>query len=353
MKKLFAIILSSMIALSFLGCQNNNPAKSDASEKSVAAGSGESSVESSGESSVQSTAKSSEENPEAKGIYKFTDYESKDVFNIEKVDIDSNRSESFIEELNARVVTYEFYYLSGEYTIKAYVSMPYSCIKTQKPAKCLLYNRGGHWNYGSLSSETLAYTAAVTNRVVVGCEIRGDNGSGGYEQFGGVELNDVYKLIDLCDKRFSFIDMDDFCVMGISRGGMTTYMTARHDKRVKRIIVISGLADLESAYEERKDMQGVLINCIGGSPEQKPEEYKKRSAVNWADEIRIPVLIIHSKGDPKAKYETQGKAMYDKLKDKTECIFISREGDYHGVETSAGARDIPEINKFLGIKVVE
>ena len=74
-------------------------------------------------------------------------------------------------------------------------------------------------------------------------------------------------------------DIDDLCVEGESRGGMMTYMTARQDKRVKKIIVGGGISDLLSCYDEREDMQQVLHDCIGGTPEEKADEYKNRSGL--------------------------------------------------------------------------
>ena len=110
-----------------------------------------------------------------------------------------------------------------------------------------------------------------------------------------------------------------------------TYMTARRDKRVKKIIVCSGISDLFRSFEEREDkMDEVLITCIGGTPEERPEEYERRSALYWADEITVPVLLIHSKGDKQANFETQAQAVYDKLKDVTDCTFIIHEDDFHG-----------------------
>ncbi len=347
MKKLLAISLLAVMALSFVGCQNsssdnNSSESSEVSNTSVAASSDNSTTDEAGESSLQSSLG----NSESDGRLDFTSYESDDVFYIEKVDY-SDGDASYQSELESKCETYEFYFNSDDYQIKAYISIPTAVIESQEPCKCLLYNRGGHWNYGSLSADMLAYMCAVTGRVVVACEIRGGNDSGGIDQFGGDELNDVFRLIDLCENKFSFVDMDDFCVLGVSRGGIETYMTAREDKRVKKIIVAGGASDLISLYNEREDMQEMLRGCIGGTPEEKPEEYEKRSAVYWADEIEIPVLIIHSKGDPKVKYETNAEALYEKLKDSTDCTFISHDDDYHGINPSADSEDIPQILRFL------
>lgn len=345
MKKMLAISLLAVMALSFVGCQSNssnNNSSTESSNTSVVASSDNSLTNESGESSVQS----SSENSKSGSRLNFTDYESDDLFYIEKLE-PSYGDESYRSELESKCQTYEFYYLSDGYKIKAYISIPTAVIKSQEPCKCLLYNRGGHWNYGSMEPDVLAYMCAVTGRVVVGCEIRGGNESGGVDQFGGNELHDVFRLIDLCENKLSFVDMDDFCVLGVSRGGMETYMTAREDKRVKKIIAAGGVSDLVSLYKDREDMQGLLRGCIGGTPEEKPEEYEKRSAVYWANEIKIPVLIIHSKGDTKVNYETNAVALYKKLKDSTDCTFISHDDDYHGINPSEDSEDIPEIMKFL------
>lgn len=342
MKKMLAISLLAVMALSLVGCQNNSSATSEISNTSVAVSSDNSPADVSGESSVQSSL----ENSKSDGRLKFTDYESDDVFYIEKVD-SSYGDASYQSVLESKCETYEFYFTCDSYQIKAYVSIPTAVIESQEPCKCMLYNRGGHWNYGSQDPDVLAYMCAVTGRVVVGCELRGDNGSEGIDEFGGDELHDVFRLIDLCENKFSFVNMDDFCVLGVSRGGMETYMTAREDKRVKKIIVAGGVSDLISVYNERDDMQEILRSCIGGTPEEKPEDYKKRSAVYWADEIKIPVLLIHSKGDTKVKYETNAETLYEKLMDSTECTFISHDDDYHGINPGEDSEDIPEIKKFL------
>ena len=337
--------------MSFTGCQSSNPVNtetSDSSETSVTVTSKDTKNEKNTESTVQNTTEteSMTDNSASDNKFDFLNFKNKNIFDIEKVDL-FERDTSYRDELESKCETYEFYYLSDGYRIKAFISIPTKNIESEEPCKCLLYNRGGHWNYGCLNTDVLAYMSAVTGRVVVACELRGDNGSEGYDEFGGDELHDVFRLIDLCDEKFSFIDMDDFGVIGVSRGGMMTYMTAREDKRVKKIIVAGGISDLFSCYKERDDMNEMISSCIGGTPEEKPEEYKKRSAVCWADEIKIPVLMIHSKNDPKVKYETNAEALYKKIKDTTDCTFISHDDDYHGINPRKESQDIQEIVKFL------
>ena len=255
---------------------------------------------------------------EKSDIFRFEDYESDDVFDIEKLELSP--------ALASKCVSYQFTYLSDGYQIKGYLSIPTSVIESQQPGKCLLYNRGGNRDLGKLEDTTTANVCAACDRIVIASQYRGAGGSQGEDRFGGDDLHDVIKLIDLCEERFPFADMDDFCTAGVSRGGMMSYMAARQDSRIKRIIAISALSDLFASYEEREDMREVMAELIGSTPQDDPEAYEKRSAICWADEIGVPVLIFHSKQDARVSF-SQAEAMNEKLKDST---FITYDDDVHG-----------------------
>ena len=84
-------------------------------------------------------------------------------------------------------------------------------------------------------------------------------------------------------------------------------------------------------YDERIDMQQVYKELVGETPESNPEEYTKRSATYWAEEIKCPILIIHSKLDKKVSFE-QAEKMTKALEEAgKEYKFISYEDDVHGL----------------------
>lgn len=270
-------------------------------------------------------------------IYNLISYENEDVFDIEQIDLPYSLSKS--------CVSYKFNYLSDGYKIKGFISIPKSVIETQSQGKCILYNRGGNSEIGLLSDEDTAKICKATNRIVIASQYRGADGCEGIDEFGGSDLNDVIKLVDLCESQFSFVDMNDFCVAGVSRGGMMSYMLARQDDRVKKIIAVSAVSDLFQSYEEREDMQNLLFNYIGDTPEHNRGEYEKRSAVFWADEISVPVLIIHSKYDEQVSF-SQAQVFCDKLKLTNENVtFVVRDDSVHGLSR----KDSDEIKEFLMI----
>ncbi len=137
-------------------------------------------------------------------IYQFENYESSDVFDIEKI--------STTPKLESRCTTYKFTYLSDNYKIKGYISLPNSAIDSQIKCKCLIFNRGGNSKIGWLEDTTTASMCSLLDRAVLASQYREADGSEGKDQFGGDDIHDVIKLIDLCEHQFSFIDMDDLCV---------------------------------------------------------------------------------------------------------------------------------------------
>lgn len=71
------------------------------------------------------------------------------------------------------------------------------------------------------------------------------------------------------------------------------------------------------------------MNLSGGSPSELPEEFVKRSAVNWAEKINTPILICHGKADSRVKIE-QAYKMADALeKAKKEYKLIIYENEEH------------------------
>lgn len=267
--------------------------------------------------------------------FNFMSYENlQDLKTIKQLDLGGSFSE--------KCISYKFTYISDYYEVVGYISIPLDCINRKTPFKVIVYNRGGNGSFSMLNDTDTAQICSYTNRVVIASNYRGSSGSTGKDEFGGADLDDVIKLIDLCED-FDFADMTDLCVAGVSRGGMMSYLSAKTEDRVKRIIAVSAPTDLIEMYNVREDMKDVLTGCIGGSPKDLPEEYEKRSAVYWANEINVPVLIIHSKGDETVSYN-QAEEMEKKLKEYNKNYsFISYDDSIHGLHN----KDLEIIVKWL------
>lgn len=253
------------------------------------------------------------------------DYEQlSDIISIEDVKVEADDDQD-------KVDTYKLKYRSDDCEVTAYLSVPKECRESEATYPCIIYNRGGNRTFGANEPEDIAYMAATSNMIILASQYRGVDGGTGTDEFGGADVHDVIKLIDLCGE-FAFVDMDKLYMMGISRGGMMTYEAIREDDRIQAAVVVSGVADVRMSYEERADMRyDVLEELIGGSPEELPEEYERRSATCWAKELKCPVLIIHSKLDEKVPYE-QAQAMVSALEDAEMTYkLVTHEDDVHGL----------------------
>jgi len=163
----------------------------------------------------------------------------------------------------------------------------------------VIFNRGGQLEYGKIDNWTLAYLSyAVSheNYVVVASQYRGNDGGQGREEFGGSDVNDVLNLIPMLES-LPFIDSNKIAMVGFSRGGMMTYMAITMTDKIKAACVVAGITDLSQLYNDRPDVRQILIELIGGTPEEKENEYKERSAYYWPEKINTPVLIIHGGAD--------------------------------------------------------
>ena len=252
-------------------------------------------------------------------------YESVEgIISIEKLDLEKILSEG------VEVSTYKVKYQVDDCTVVSYLSVPNACIEKQEAYPCIIFNRGGNREFGANKPEDIAYMAESSGKVIFATQYRGVDGGTGTEEFGGADLKDVLKLVDFCEE-FAFVDTEQIYMMGVSRGGMMTYMAAREDSRIKKAVVISGVSDAFMGYDERIDMQQVYKELVGETPESNPEEYTKRSAAYWADEIKCPILILHSKLDEKVAFGQAEKMVQALEKAGKEYKFVSYEDNVHGV----------------------
>lgn len=219
------------------------------------------------------------------------------------------------EYYSDKVCIYRIRYYSDDCEVVGYIAAPLDYLEKEYPI--LIYNRGGNRSFGALMPEDVAFVAheidtelsvevgladklstyanenTKSGFIVLASQYRGVDGGTGKEQFGGEDINDVTKLIDISES-FSFAKQGGVYMAGLSRGGTMTYIASRNDSRIKAASVGSAISNEFDSYSERDhDMKRVYNELIGGTPEELPEEYEKRSAIFWANEIDVPLLIVH------------------------------------------------------------
>lgn len=210
---------------------------------------------------------------------------------------------------------YKIMYESDDCEVAGYISAPADYLEKNYPI--LIFNRGGQHYDGKVSPGFLSFLADL-GFIAIATQYRGIDGGTGKDEFGGADVQDVISLIDIAEQ-LPFGNGKIY-MLGASRGGLETYCALKEENlagkdRISAAVVLSGVSDLRIIYNVREEkMKDLLKLYVGGTPEQAPEEYEKRSAVCWPELIDVPLLICHGKTDELASVD-QAATMYDVLKE--------------------------------------
>jgi dipeptidyl aminopeptidase/acylaminoacyl peptidase len=209
----------------------------------------------------------------------------------------------------------------------------------------IIYNRGGHEEYGALEGWEIA-PAVEAGFVAVASQYRGNAGSEGREEFGGAEVYDVLNLFPLL-KQLPYVDPQRIGMMGHSRGGMMTYLSLKHETLggthdIKAAVVVGGVADLFALVEDRP----LFLSMVGIGPEAAPALYESRSASYWPELINAPVLIQHGEADEWVAVE-QAIRLAEALEENGKTVsLITFPGEDHPLSDHAGGW--PEALRWFG-----
>ena len=132
------------------------------------------------------------------------------------------------------------------------------------------------------------------------------------------ELSDTATAINFIYNKKSDLpkrNIEDIRLVGHSRGGSTAIIYASKDRRIKKVITLSAVSDLEARYfneENQKEWQrkDVVIIENGRTNQQMPlyesfykdfkknsENYSVKEATQKLNQANIPQLIIHGAKD--------------------------------------------------------
>ena len=229
----------------------------------------------------------------------------------------------------------EITYASDGLSVRGMLIKPKARGTRKWPA--IIFNRGGNGDLGritdngqpcgSMSNTSCLdvadlYLLAKAGFVVIASDYRYQGATVKRDEWGGVEVDDVLNLVPVL-KSLDYVDPDRLYMLGLSRGGTETYLALKRGIPVKAAAVIGGVTDVKAWVESRPEMGIVNGNeFIDGFAHIWPDyehraeqEYRARSAVYWADQINVPVLILHSRTDRMVPV-TQALQMAEALQEK-------------------------------------
>ena len=222
---------------------------------------------------------------------------------------------------------YKIKYLSEGLEVVGFIVRP----KKKGDYPVIIFNRGGNEEYAKITNSLQVFFSrlAAKGYVIVASQYRGNDGGEGKEEFGGKDVNDVLNLVPLI-KSLDFTLSDKIGMLGISRGGMMSYIAIKKGIDVDAAVVIGGVTDLIQNYKTRSAMKQVMNSLIGCTPQECRKEYIKRSAYYWPEKIDVPVLILHGTKDWNVKV-SQAKKLAKKLNELDKEYKLVLYDDKHGL----------------------
>lgn len=261
----------------------------------------------------------------------------------------NNGTEEWKEEYKYldSIEVYGITYMSEGLQIRGLMAKP----KKSGSYPCIIYNRGGNREFGALKLAHGAITLgqiAKEGYIVIASQYRGNGGSGGQEEFGGKDVNDVVVLTEVLKEVVS-ADTAKIGMYGWSRGGMMTYIALTKTDKIKAAVVGGAVSDVFASVEDRPKMEKVVhAELIPNYTSKKEEELTNRSAVKWADKFPkdVPILMLHGNADWRVKPEQSLKLALEFEKYRIPYRLIMFEGGDHGISEHRKEVDEEVINWF-------
>jgi len=144
---------------------------------------------------------------------------------------------------------------------------------------------------------------------VIATKTRFTSTNGKCDQHGGVDVDDIINLRTIY-KNLPYVDTANVFMYGYSRGGQNAYQ-ASLEMKLNAMVVTASVTDWVRRIEERTEFVtgwsdlDTTQNYLGFAkvfPNWQTDSIQlliDRSAVYWAHKISTPVLILHSRQDPR------------------------------------------------------
>jgi len=105
-------------------------------------------------------------------------------------------------------------------------------------------------------------------------------------------------------KKKPFVMSDKVFLYGGSRGAVVSSMVATKQSGLAGVILKSGVYDFIKAYKSYSWFNSIKLSMLWEIGWPSEEKLKSRSAFYFADQIKIPLLVIHGTEDDRADIES-------------------------------------------------
>lgn len=247
-------------------------------------------------------------------------------------------------ESSEKVAERIFYESAGGITVSGLIFKP----PGEGPWPLVVVNHAGFGTAADFSD--VALIIRDRGYLVFNPDFRGSGESEGEHELAKGEVDDVIDGIKYLKEK-GLVEDDRVALYGQSHGAAVSMLAATRYPVIKAVVAEAGFTDAVAGYEHLsksndpagKELFNQVMAMVGGTPEQVPQEYYVRSAINFAADMQAPVLIIHGAKDPLIPVD-QAYRMYDALKGagKTAELKVYPE-EAHCVNDPAGRLEVWEL----------
>ncbi len=201
----------------------------------------------------------------------------------------------------------------------------------------VLWIHGGPEGQDVFRFDAWAQYLAQSGYLVLQPNYRGSNGYGekfrnlNVEDSGGGEADDVAAGAQYLVAQ-GLADPKRLAIAGGSHGGtMVAYMVTKYPDLFQAAIELYGVVD-RATFVERTNRNSAIrwMMKMGGTPQQKPDVYRKANILPDVSKIRTPLLIMHGENDPQVPSYESVQFVRELKKHGKVYFYYTYPGEGHG-----------------------
>lgn len=187
-------------------------------------------------------------------------------------------------------------YLSDGLKVKAYLYRP-KIINTRLPV--IIFNRGGAVRT-DIAPELISifHQLGQEGFVVIAPMLRQSDGGEGQDELGGSDVDDLMNIFPLLNS-LDFADRRNVFLYGESRGAVMTFIAIRKKFPANAAAVFGSITDLDRLLTDNPNTfpLSVMKQVWPDYDSKRVQINESRSAIRWAEEITLPILMMHGGAD--------------------------------------------------------
>ena len=185
-------------------------------------------------------------------------------------------------------------YTSDGLRVSAYVYRP---ARATDRLPVIVFNRGS-WVVKDQAPALLTMFRRLGNAgfLVLAPMLRGSDGAEGRDEMGGAELADISNAVAAARSRYE-ADFDNLFLYGESRGGMMVFLALQRGMPARAAATFGTITDFELHFGEAPDQAALAPRIWPDYELKKAEILRTRSALKWAEDLRVPLLLLNGGAD--------------------------------------------------------